>query len=68
MPNHPAKPTPSVPLPRQSLRPKQPLVWHKDYHMSNQVSHSTSVLCSASGHTEPTSYAQAILDPNGNMP
>ncbi|CAL9026391.1 unnamed protein product [Prunus brigantina] len=32
--------------------------------MSNQVSHSTSVLCSASDDTEPTSYAQAILDPN----
>ncbi|CAB4317500.1 unnamed protein product [Prunus armeniaca] len=49
----PRDPVPDKPanldnLIRPSLRPKQPLVWHKDYHMSNQVSHSTSVLCSAS--------------------
>ncbi|CAL8990607.1 unnamed protein product [Prunus brigantina] len=37
--NHPPNPIPSIPLPRQSLRPKQPPIWHKDYHLSNRAGH-----------------------------
>ncbi|KAK3042543.1 hypothetical protein RJ639_000267 [Escallonia herrerae] len=34
---------PSSPPPRQSLRPKQPLTWHRDYILSAQVNHPSTV-------------------------
>ncbi|BBN68869.1 wall-associated kinase 2 [Prunus dulcis] len=61
------QPTQSIPPPRQPLRPKHSPAWHNDYHMSNQVNHSASKPHSSAniiGLTEPTSYAQAIHDPN----
>ncbi|KAK3006152.1 hypothetical protein RJ639_015495 [Escallonia herrerae] len=37
---------PSSPPPRQSLRPKQPPAWHRDYILSAQVNHPSTVPCS----------------------
>ncbi|KAK2993289.1 hypothetical protein RJ640_022128 [Escallonia rubra] len=34
---------PSSPAPRQSLRPKQPPAWHRDYILSAQVNHPSTV-------------------------
>ena len=48
-PNISVPPTPSIPPMRQSIRPKKPPAWHKDYIMSTQVNHSTSAPSFASG-------------------
>lgn len=49
-------PTPSIPQVRQSLRDKNPPIWHKDYHMSTQVNKSPSEPTSGSGTRYPLSH------------
>ncbi|XP_068319168.1 uncharacterized protein [Pyrus communis] len=63
-PTLPISSPPHFPSLRQSTRPTQPPAWTKDYHMSNQVNHSSLAPRSAKGPSEPTTYAEAILDPN----
>ncbi|KAL5547873.1 hypothetical protein UlMin_003104 [Ulmus minor] len=90
VPTPPTSPITSLPLTRQSTRPKKPPTWHKDYIIP-QANHSTSSPNSTTGthyplsqflsyscfsssyrsflanitvHSEPQSYAQAILEPH----
>ncbi|KAH0651882.1 hypothetical protein KY284_031794, partial [Solanum tuberosum] len=59
---------PSSPLLRQFARLKKTLEWHKDYILLAQANQSSAMpsptLADIIGHTEPSSYAQAVLDPH----
>ncbi|KAK2969573.1 hypothetical protein RJ640_003580 [Escallonia rubra] len=48
---------PSSPAPRQSLRPKQPPAWHRDYILSAQVNHPSTVPSSTPG----TSFTAILI-------
>ncbi|KAK2994361.1 hypothetical protein RJ640_017873 [Escallonia rubra] len=52
---------PSSPAPRQSLRPKQPPTWHRDYILSAQVNHPSTVPSSTPGNP-----GQGLLFPSTN--
>jgi len=54
--NTPDPQTSPIPEVRQSLRDKNPPIWHKDYHMFAKVNTSSSVPTSQSGTRYPLSH------------
>ncbi|KAK3021579.1 hypothetical protein RJ639_046286 [Escallonia herrerae] len=53
---------PSSPPPRQSLRPKQPQAWHKDYILLAQVNPPSTVPSSTPGHEDDQRISSSSQD------